>query len=203
MWVDPSGRGTGRRNIISSVFFPKKGLFFFSGMAHKGLVKWGGPPRTSERKTKMAQISREEIYAEIATLGCSVDEYFAAHPEHRAVAITELPLIGAPRRPKSELEYALSYAKETSVSVVISDSSKEKLLSDSRRGRASSLAGKTLWMSEKTLIQGNTRRVGSFGWVSMEVIIKDPGITYEDFIRDGGRSVDLRWDIEHGNAIAI
>lgn len=48
----------------------------------------------------------------------------------------------------------------------------------------------------------NPRKEGSFGHVSLGIIIAagDKGISYEDFIKAGGRSKDLAWDIDHGNA---
>jgi membrane protein involved in colicin uptake len=65
-----------------------------------------------------------------------------------------------------------------------------------KRGKISPHAGKHLY----PLKSENTRKPGTFGFNSMKVIFDNPGIVYEDYIKAGGRSNDLTWDIEHGNA---
>jgi deoxyribonuclease (pyrimidine dimer) len=45
----------------------------------------------------------------------------------------------------------------------------------------------------------NPRREGSHGFNSMQIIISNPGISFEEYISSGGRLNDLAWDIEHGN----
>lgn len=45
----------------------------------------------------------------------------------------------------------------------------------------------------------NPRRAGTHGFNSMKIILKNPGLTYEQFIERGGRPQDLRWDIDKGN----
>jgi hypothetical protein len=45
----------------------------------------------------------------------------------------------------------------------------------------------------------NPRRTGTAGHKSMEIIRKHPGMTVDEFLNRGGRSNDLRWDIEKGN----
>lgn len=62
-------------------------------------------------------------------------------------------------------------------------------------GKTSAIAGHKLF----AIKDANTRKAGSFGWHSMKIIFDKPGITYEDFIKAGGRAVDVKWDIEHGN----
>ena len=49
----------------------------------------------------------------------------------------------------------------------------------------------------KSLTKENPRRAGTHGHKSMEIIIKNPGITVADFVKKGGRLNDLRWDVEH------
>lgn len=75
------------------------------------------------------------------------------------------------------------------------------------RGRKSALAGKTLVATVK--LDGdkapiNPRRVGSFGYNSLEIIIKagKTGISTEDYLAAGGRMNDLNWDVEHGSVSA-
>jgi hypothetical protein len=48
------------------------------------------------------------------------------------------------------------------------------------------------------LVGKNPRRPGSFGHFSMQIILDEPGISYEEYIKKGGRSNDLNWDIDHG-----
>ena len=66
------------------------------------------------------------------------------------------------------------------------------------RGRISAFVGKKLTMADG---KKNNRRAGSHGSKSLEIILKKPGIIFEDFIKAGGRSVDLRWDIKRGNVV--
>lgn len=61
------------------------------------------------------------------------------------------------------------------------------------RGRKSSLAGKKI----KILAKENPRREGTHGHKSFS-LMKD-GMTYEEFVKAGGRPADLKWDIEKGN----
>ena len=70
--------------------------------------------------------------------------------------------------------------------------------SKSARGRKSDLIGKKL----TCLKESNPRREGSHGYKSLQIIIDNPGITTEAFAEAGGRLVDLKWDLAHGNAKA-
>lgn len=63
------------------------------------------------------------------------------------------------------------------------------------RGRKSAYAGKSVFI--KTEGKANPRREGTNGHRSFS-IIKD-GMTYEDFILKGGRSIDLAWDLAKGH----
>lgn len=47
----------------------------------------------------------------------------------------------------------------------------------------------------------NPRRENTFGHHSYQIVADNKGISYEDFISKGGRSNDLKWDIEHGNIV--
>lgn len=69
------------------------------------------------------------------------------------------------------------------------------------RGRKSALMGKKLFPSIDVK-KANPRRKPSLGYVSLEIIRKAPGIAYPDFIAAGGRAKDVKWDIEHGYAVA-
>jgi hypothetical protein len=63
-------------------------------------------------------------------------------------------------------------------------------------GAVSAFAGRKLFPAVAT----NPRRPDSFGFRSLALIFAKPGLTYEQFIAAGGRGVDLRWDVSHGNA---
>lgn len=75
-----------------------------------------------------------------------------------------------------------------------------------RRGRKATGAGKKLWPgpSLKTEDVGadfdwiNPRRKESHGYRSLQIVIDKPGITTEDFVAQGGRLNDLRWDLARG-----
>ena len=47
----------------------------------------------------------------------------------------------------------------------------------------------------------NPRRKGTRGWHSFEIILKNPGIVYEQYIAKGGRRQDLDWDWAKGNVV--
>lgn len=58
--------------------------------------------------------------------------------------------------------------------------------------RRPSLKGKKLFST----CADNPRRPGSKGHSSHEIIMANPGITYEEFREKGGRSNDAQWDID-------
>ncbi len=81
-----------------------------------------------------------------------------------------------------------------------------KKASDSHAGHAGKVsqhASRTIHPSDKVLKLGNPRKAGSFGFRSMAIVIAQPGLTYEDYIKAGGRANDLSWDIAHGNVIIL
>jgi len=59
-----------------------------------------------------------------------------------------------------------------------------------RLGRPPQFAGMRLFPKN----EDNPRREGSYGYKSYEIIRKNPGITYEDFLKKGGRSKDFSYD---------
>jgi len=69
-----------------------------------------------------------------------------------------------------------------------------------KRGRSSQFNGKKLFPANG--LSENPRRNGTSGHKSMSIILASPGITFEDFVADGGRAQDLRWDIAH-NAVRV
>lgn len=45
----------------------------------------------------------------------------------------------------------------------------------------------------------NPRRADTFGWRSMKIIIDEPGIVTEEYLKKGGRTRDLQWDYDRGH----
>ena len=45
------------------------------------------------------------------------------------------------------------------------------------------------------LMGANPRKKGTRGWHAFEILLKNPGITYENYIAKGGRRQDLEWDL--------
>jgi hypothetical protein len=78
-----------------------------------------------------------------------------------------------------------------------------------KRGRKATAAGQKLfpqatWNSSqnKPHAVSNPRRKDSAGYKSLQIIIDNPGILTEDYVKAGGRLNDLRWDLAHGNVRA-
>jgi hypothetical protein len=44
----------------------------------------------------------------------------------------------------------------------------------------------------------NPRRKNSAGFKSHEIVLKNPGIRYEEFLKKGGRAKDFAYDTAHG-----
>lgn len=83
-----------------------------------------------------------------------------------------------------------------------------------RRGPRSKLANHQLFPVAKTdessglPVDGdgnfiNPRREGSYGWISLGLIIAKPGITTEEFLSEGGRLVDLNYDMDRDRVRAV
>jgi hypothetical protein len=71
-----------------------------------------------------------------------------------------------------------------------------------QRGRKSSFAGKCFYPSKVTKDEGNQYREDSQSWRTMEMIINDPGISYEDLVEKNARMNTLRDAISRGLAEA-
>jgi hypothetical protein len=67
--------------------------------------------------------------------------------------------------------------------------------------KPSCFSGKKLFPTDAAK-KTNPRREGSWGQKSLDIIRHQPGITYEAFMRAGGRPVDLRYEVAKGNAEA-
>jgi hypothetical protein len=67
--------------------------------------------------------------------------------------------------------------------------------SKTKKVRVSMFAGKFLYAIKKE----NPRRKSSIGWKSINIIMENPGVLYEEFLILGGRRVDLDWDFKKGN----
>ena len=46
------------------------------------------------------------------------------------------------------------------------------------------------------IIAENPRGKTSYGFKAFQIILDNPGILYEDFLKKGGRYEDLKWDLE-------
>lgn len=66
--------------------------------------------------------------------------------------------------------------------------------SEGTKGRRATAAGKYIHRN----VKDNPRRVNTHGYNSFELIPNKGGILYEDYIAQGGRNNDLRYDLEHG-----
>jgi hypothetical protein len=68
------------------------------------------------------------------------------------------------------------------------------------RGRKSQYSGMTL----RATVEANPRREGSHGFKSLGLILAagKNGISYEDYIKKGGRLNDLVWDINKDHVVA-
>lgn len=75
--------------------------------------------------------------------------------------------------------------------------------SNGRKGRNSMFDGRTF--CAKPGLTTNPRREGTNGYKSMDIILKagTKGIKYEDFLAQGGRRVDLAWDLMHENVVVV
>ncbi len=60
-------------------------------------------------------------------------------------------------------------------------------------GRPAAHAGKKIYPT----VEVNPRRPDSHGYHSFKIVANNPGITYENFIKKGGLSNGLRWDLAH------
>ena len=72
--------------------------------------------------------------------------------------------------------------------------SNKSLNGEETRGRKSFFKGRKL----TTDLIVNPRRRESHGFNSLDIVIKNKGLTYEDFISKGGRRQDLAWDLAKG-----
>ena len=85
--------------------------------------------------------------------------------------------------------------KETMSEVSVEKAAKSP--SNGRKGRNSMFDGRLFKVKEGTT--ANPRREGTKGYKSFAIVLLagPKGITYEDFLAQGGRRVDLAWDLEH------
>ena len=80
---------------------------------------------------------------------------------------------------------------------------KEKVLSNNEKPKKprGKFAGKVI----KLLVDKNPRREATHGFHSMGILINasPSNVTFEDYIKDGGRIADLQWDLNKGNVELI
>ena len=107
-------------------------------------------------------------------------------------------LLGTPLVPEAEAqvdEEAAPAVINTREEATMTDNNEAE---PNRRGRKSQFAGKVLTSKCET----NPRRTNTHGHKSHQIILDNPGITTEDFIEQGGRANDLKWDIDHDFVVA-
>jgi hypothetical protein len=72
-----------------------------------------------------------------------------------------------------------------------------KVPGEGKARRATALLGKTITANVKL----NTRRAGTHGHKSLQIILDKGSVTVEKYLELGGRLNDLRWDMNKGNII--
>lgn len=65
------------------------------------------------------------------------------------------------------------------------------------KGKQSVFSGKFISLSPKAKGE-NVRKEGTGGWKSMEIVRKAGKISYDDYVKAGGRRQDLAWDMDRG-----
>lgn len=65
------------------------------------------------------------------------------------------------------------------------------------RASTSRFSGKTLRAVAKKNPRNPSAKGKGTGYDSFDIILKKPGIKFEDFIKAGGRLKDLAWDVDH------
>ena len=66
---------------------------------------------------------------------------------------------------------------------------------EGKERRASALSSKTITIKAER----NTRRAGSHGYKSLQIVLDAGSLTVEEYLKQGGRLNDLRWDMNKGN----
>lgn len=74
-----------------------------------------------------------------------------------------------------------------------------KAEASAKRGRKSEFDGKKIYPADG--IVENPRREGTKGGLGMDIVLANPGITYEDYLSKGARRQDLAWDLNKGFVI--
>lgn len=65
-----------------------------------------------------------------------------------------------------------------------------------KRGRKSEFDGARIYPAAD--VTENPRREGTKGGKGMDIVLANPGITYEDYLAAGARRQDLAWDLNKG-----
>lgn len=71
--------------------------------------------------------------------------------------------------------------------------------SNTKSDRAKALPETAKLFPTKACAEGNPRRKGSFGYKSLSLVIRKPGLTVAEFLERKGRRTDLNWDLVHGH----
>jgi len=145
-------------------------------------------PRTVKDLARLTDKSTSTIYKAL-----KADERVVEGPEGATGKTFYIP--AAPETGQGTIEEQVRTDPTDEVDIV----APAPVKSPAKVGRRSRLEGRAIF----PLGQENKRRKGSHGFRSFQILLDNPGIAYEDYLKAGGRLVDLRWDILHGNAKAI
>lgn len=96
-------------------------------------------------------------------------------------------------RAQERAEKKLDAEREAKKKKATTNGSGELGLAETHASRGSSFSGKKLFAKTTE----NERRFGSHGYDSFQILLDNPGITYEDYLARGGRLKDLAWDSKY------
>lgn len=101
---------------------------------------------------------------------------------------------------KTAAERLMALAEAKAKIVPSAEKEKEMKTETKKKGRTSVFSGKVIRLAPE--IKQNPRREGTNGYKSMQIVMAAKnGLTYEEYIRQGGRRVDLAWDLAHNYVV--
>lgn len=171
-----------------------------SPVSTAAMLAWVNSDKPADKKLKGFRTRADGAARVFKELGhVSEEELEAAQAESDMAAAA-----AAESKPKGR-EEASEGAEGTGDASALVPAHAADAAKGSGRGRKSANAGKRLFHTVKENQEGaivNPRKAGSHGHKSMAILIAagTDGILYEDFIKQGGRPQDLKWDVSHGNA---
>ena len=158
----------------------------------------------------MIACSADDIVKSVVTTKQMAEIYFkhynslpeALRKDKRSAANMMIALAHA-KAVKVQLNESEATMSETTEVKSAKAPKKPKVESNGRKGRNSMFDGRVFRMREG--ITANPRREGTKGYTSMAIVLLagPKGIKYEDFLAQGGRRVDLAWDLVHYNVVVV